>query len=811
MNLGEFLKKRRLELNLSLANVGEAISYTPQAISRFEKGQVRVDICLLADLAKVLRCNVSSFFTLVLVEKNDDFREFETASFANALYFYREKGLYTQASLAKKLNISKTRISKWEKGESLPSIEEFKSLCEVLNVDYEILYFGKIPEIHSQNLKKQKISFPNKLLFGSSIFCLLLALGVSTGFAVYGASSSKSNNLNSISSNRDLSQYAKVTYHYDLLNLDHVELVLKGEHAPSPSLKEEGYLLKGYFYQDKEFDFSSPIMNDITLIGKLEIKTYDVYFMSFDSQRVIDHQKIEFKKDATPPEAEIVPGYQFVSWGNYQCITRETFVYPQYEKLGDITVHLDPDGGDLGDKSNIINQYSQDMYDSLPKPTKKGYTFQYWEYQGEEFLKTTPISNEIVYLKAIYKANTYTITFAQTSLPPKEIAYGQTIEWEDMPQIDPLSGSKIANWIYNNELLTYPFTYSYNFNIVVYPNFETVGYTYNENEDGTLTLVKVENTKEEPVIIPSEVQGKRISKIANSCLVNDGKVPQITFLSQQVEIEEGAFQNLPNLKKVEFENITSSSVFALNIFVNCPNVTSLTIGEAKTPNGEPYYLKYYGLQGNETFKLTFNSSFKNIPEKFNEGFGKIHTVVLGDSIQRVGFGCIHTYGIDLKEFYPGSSLKELEIALPDLDQNILQFNSPIKFTLEGEYKGKVKQFILSQGGTLKNFKGFTANTFKSFGETKFINETLIASKEVHLGKNVSVYNTDTLFTNLDETGIDITFYGTKTIPSGISNIHFYVGTGEERIHFNNDITYEEIETGESSGDLGYEEIGDGEK
>ena len=88
------------------------------------------------------------------------------------------------------------------------------------------------------------------------------------------------------------------------------------------------------------------------------------------------------------------------------------------------------------------------------------------------------------------------------------------------------------------------------------------------------TYIKVENTKEEPVIIPSEVQGKRISKIANSCLVNDGKVPQITFLSQQVEIEEGAFQNLPNLKKVEFENMTGSFVFGLNIFVNCSNVTS---------------------------------------------------------------------------------------------------------------------------------------------------------------------------------------------------------------------------------------------
>ena len=811
MNLGDFLKKRRLELNLSLANVGEAISYTPQAISRFEKGQVRVDICLLADLAKVLHCNVSSFFTLVLIEKNEGFREFDISLFAKALCFYREKELYTHTSLGEKAGISKAKIGKWEKGENLPNIDEFKSLCEILKVDYETLYFGKVPENPPQTLKKPKISLANKLLFGGSLFCLLVSIGVFTGFSVYGANPFKENGTNLNSTKKDLSQYAKVTYHYDLLDLDRVELVLRGECAPSPSLEEEGYLLKGYFYQDKEFDFFLPIMSDITLIGKLETKSYDVYFMSFDSQKVIEHQKVEFKKDAIPPTAEIIPGFRFVSWGNYQCIRRETFVYPTYEKLGDITVHLDPDGGDLGEQSDTIEKYSQDMHDSLPKPTKKGYTFQYWEYQGEEFLKTTPISNEIVYLKAIYKANTYTITFAQTSISPMEVSYGQILEWEDMPALDPLSGSKISGWSYSNELLTFPFTYSYDFNIVLYPHFDSIGFTYSENEDGTLTLVKIINGKEKSVIIPSEAQGKRISKIANSCLVNDSEISQIRFLSEQVDIEEGAFQNLSALRKVDFENIKSSSVFAPNIFVNCPNVTSLTIGEAKSLNGEPYYLKDYGLKGKETFKLTFNSSFENIPEKFNEGFGQIETIVLGDSIQEVSFGCLHTYGIGLKEFYPGLSLRKLEIALPDLDQNILQFNSPIEFTLEGEAKGKVKQLILSEGGSLTNFKGFTANTFKSFGDTKFNNETLIASKDVHLGKNVTVYNTETLFTNLDETGIDITFYGTKTIPTGISNIHFYVGTGEERIHFNNDMDYEEIGSGSSSGNLSYEEIGDGEK
>lgn len=808
MNLGEFLKKRRLELNLSLANVGEAISYTPQAISRFEKGIVKVDICLLADLAKVLHCNVSSFFTLTLVEKNDNFSEFDVLSFTKALHFYREKDLYTQASLADKLGISKAKMSKWEKGETLPSIDEFKKLCEVLDVDYETLYFGKVPEIPPQNQRKQKASLRSKILFGCSVFCLLAALGVSTGFAVYGMSASKTSESSSTSSNKDLSQYAKVTYHYDLLDLDHTELVLKGESAPIPSFEEEGYLLKGYFYQEQEFDFSSPIMNDITIIGRLETKTYDVYFMSFDYKNVIDHQKVEFKKDATPPTPEAVPGYRFISWGRYQYIIRETYVYPKYEKIGDITIHLDPNGGDLGEQSDTIEQYSQDMYDSLPKPTKKGHTFLYWEYQGKEFTKETPISNEIVSLKAIYKANTYTISFAQTSLSPMEVAYGQTLEEKDMPSLDPLSGSKIAGWLYNNDFLSFPFTYEYDFNIVLYPSFETVGFTYIENEDGTLTLVKISNTKGSPLTIPSEAQGKRISKIANSCLINDEKLTQITFLSSEVSIEEGAFQNLPSLEKVNFKNIGDKSVFSPNIFKDCPNVNSLEIGETKGLDGNPYFLKDYGLKGNENFKLTFNSSFKNIPEKFNVDFGKIKTIVLGDSIEKVGFGCIYTYGTGLKEIYPGSSLKELDIALPDLDQDILQFNSPISFTLEGDKQGKVKQLILAKGGTLTNFKGFSASTFKSLEDAKFVNETLISSKDVHLGKNVSVYNTDTLFTNLDEKGIDITFYGTKVIPSGISNIHFYTGTGEERIHFNNDIGYEVIGSGSSSGDLGYEEIGD---
>ena len=42
MEIKDFIKARRKQLKMSLQTLGDAISYTPQAIARFENGKVKV-------------------------------------------------------------------------------------------------------------------------------------------------------------------------------------------------------------------------------------------------------------------------------------------------------------------------------------------------------------------------------------------------------------------------------------------------------------------------------------------------------------------------------------------------------------------------------------------------------------------------------------------------------------------------------------------------------------------------------------------------------------------------------------------------
>lgn len=61
MEIKDFIKERRKQLKMSLQTLGDAISYTPQAIARFENGKVKFDIGLIDDLIKVLNVSLSTF------------------------------------------------------------------------------------------------------------------------------------------------------------------------------------------------------------------------------------------------------------------------------------------------------------------------------------------------------------------------------------------------------------------------------------------------------------------------------------------------------------------------------------------------------------------------------------------------------------------------------------------------------------------------------------------------------------------------------------------------------------------------------
>lgn len=48
-------------------------------------------------------------------------------------------GKLTQKELAKRLNMDQSNITKWKKGENVPSLEVFFELCEILEVSADYL------------------------------------------------------------------------------------------------------------------------------------------------------------------------------------------------------------------------------------------------------------------------------------------------------------------------------------------------------------------------------------------------------------------------------------------------------------------------------------------------------------------------------------------------------------------------------------------------------------------------------------------------------------------------------------------------
>ena len=69
-----------------------------------------------------------------------------------------EKGM-NQADFAEKLHISNKTVSKWECGAGYPDISQFPALSEVLGIDFNALFTGKIAKNSMDTGNLKRISF----------------------------------------------------------------------------------------------------------------------------------------------------------------------------------------------------------------------------------------------------------------------------------------------------------------------------------------------------------------------------------------------------------------------------------------------------------------------------------------------------------------------------------------------------------------------------------------------------------------------------------------------------------------------------
>ncbi|WP_297630753.1 helix-turn-helix transcriptional regulator [uncultured Clostridium sp.] len=85
-------------------------------------------------------------------------------SIAERLRYFRERSGYSQEDLAKKLNISRQSISKWELGKSTPDINYIIQMSEIYDVSLDELLKGeeKKGEVINSEIKEKDLSIIKK-------------------------------------------------------------------------------------------------------------------------------------------------------------------------------------------------------------------------------------------------------------------------------------------------------------------------------------------------------------------------------------------------------------------------------------------------------------------------------------------------------------------------------------------------------------------------------------------------------------------------------------------------------------------------
>ncbi len=183
MNFGGFIKNRRIQLDLTQAELSSFLHITPQGLSNYENGKTKVPLSLVLDLCVSLKMEINDFFLLNgnAINSNPDFTDYNFDNISKNIAFLRESNKLTLKELSKNVNISIKRLSDFELNNASPTIEEFIALCDYYKKPYDELFLiTSKKETNNKPVinKKGKI---NKLLIAS--ICSFLFLGTTVGIS----------------------------------------------------------------------------------------------------------------------------------------------------------------------------------------------------------------------------------------------------------------------------------------------------------------------------------------------------------------------------------------------------------------------------------------------------------------------------------------------------------------------------------------------------------------------------------------------------------------------------------------------------
>lgn len=213
------------------------------------------------------------------------------------------------------------------------------------------------------------------------------------------------------------------------------QIIEKGEKAVMPEEpKKEGYIFKGWYHNDEEFNFDTPIDENIELTSKWEkepeketnsssnnsnkeekptVKKYTITFNSNGGSAVAS-QTVEEGKKVTQPSSPTRNGYTFTGWtlngSAYdfnKAVTSNMTLTATWKEVvkNNYTVTFDSNGGSAVASQTVVegNKATQPA-----APTREGYTFNGWTLNGSTYNFDNAVTGNIT-LVASWNQKNYTI------------------------------------------------------------------------------------------------------------------------------------------------------------------------------------------------------------------------------------------------------------------------------------------------------------------------------------------------------------------------------------------------------------------
>lgn len=222
-------------------------------------------------------------------------------------------------------------------------------------------------------------------------------------------------------------KYVKTVNYTVKFNSDGGTKVVDQKLKPNELAKEPtnvtkyGFILKGWYLNNKVYDFNTPVTKNITLVAKWDedttIQRYTVTFDSNGGSKVGDKRVIEGQA-VTAPTNPTKSGNTFDGWylndKKYDFKTAVTSNIKLVAKWNEVTKHTVTFNSDNGTSNTTVTVNDGEKVTKPSNPTKSGYTFKEWQLNNVTFNFDNPIKSNItliaVYTKNEVKQDEYTIT-----------------------------------------------------------------------------------------------------------------------------------------------------------------------------------------------------------------------------------------------------------------------------------------------------------------------------------------------------------------------------------------------------------------